>query len=588
MKVIHSDGSIGCCEGEEQLQVLRHSAAHLLAQAILRLWPDASIAGSGVSTDGFYCDADPGSAVIRESDLVRIEEEIRSIAGENLPFRPFALPVQEAWSLLAQHSGTYLPPELSSANGTVTLFRQGEHIELCSGPHIACTKALKAFRLTGLSGAYWQNDSSNKMLARISGTAFVSVAELDAFLEARKAAALRDHRRIGREMGLFQLFDEGTGFPFLLPNGVTLRNTLLDYWRALHRQNGYREISTPIVLHKSLWQTSGHWEHYRETMYTTLIDGEDHCIKPMSCPGGILIYRSRPHSYRELPIRLAELGLVHRNELRGTLHGLFRVRCFTQDDAHIFMRRDQIADELAAVIRLIHQVYADFGFPCRLELSTRPENSMGSDEDWQLATDGLRSALDAQGLAYEINEGDGAFYGPKIDFHLQDSLGRSWQCGTVQLDFQLPQNFGLSYVDEQGLPQQPIMLHRVCFGSVERFIGILTEHYAGRFPLWLAPVQAKVLTVSEKSAGYARLVYETLCRAGIRCEIDTRNEKIGYMIRESQFAERIPCMLIVGEKEMQNGTVSLRSRDDGSIGEMTPEELIRYIRSAGAIPHMQA
>lgn len=585
MKVIHNDGSIGVCEGVEELQALRHSSAQLLAQAMRRLYPGAACAGSGLTDHGFYCDFDCGSTGISESSLARIEEEMRTLVKENLPLKPFLLPLPQALELLQQRSEPWLAALCAKAGAkTVTLCRQGEHIGLYAGPCITYTKALKAFRLTGVSGAYWQGDSRSRMLTRISGTAFPSTEALESFLHQRAAAVLRDHRRIGREMGLFQLFDEGAGFPFFLPNGVTLRNTLIEYWRTLHRRSGYREISTPILLHKSLWQTSGHWDHYRDIMYTTCIDGEDHCIKPMSCPGGILVYRSRPHSYREFPLRLAELGLVHRNELSGTLHGLFRVRCFTQDDAHIFMRQDQIAEEIAGVIRLITGIYQDFGFACAMELSTRPEHSMGSDADWQTATDGLRGALDMLGLPYTVNEGDGAFYGPKIDFHLRDCLDRSWQCGTIQLDLQMPQQFDLTYTDEQGQKQRPVMIHRTCFGSIERFIGILTEHFAGRFPLWLAPVQVRVLAVSQKSIAYAQSVYEILQSAGLRCELDARNEKIGYLIREAQYADRVPYVLIIGEREAAEGTVSVRRRDDGSTVEMALPAFLEAARAEGIHP----
>ncbi|MBP3294177.1 MAG: threonine--tRNA ligase [Clostridia bacterium] len=580
MKVIEMDGRISICEGAEERMVLRHSAAHILAQAVQRLWPGASLAGSAASEKGFFYDFDPGEARISADDLPKIEAEMRVIVKENLPVKLFVLEREAAAGLMRERHEPYRQEQIAELpeNARVCFCRQGEFIDRCDGPHIPYTKGLKAFRLTGVSGAYWKNDSANKMLTRIHGVAFPSQDELDEYEHRQAEAAKRDHRIIGREMDLFQLCDEGPGFPFFLPNGMILREVLTDYWRTIHRKNGYREISTPVILHRSLWETSGHWEHYRDTMYSTVIDGEDYCIKPMSCPGGILVYRNRPHSYRDFPLRLAELGLVHRNELKGTLHGLFRVRCFTQDDAHIFMRKEQIADEIEGVIRLIDEVYRTFGFPYTLELSTRPENSMGSDEDWEAAENGLREALERSGKAYTVNEGDGAFYGPKIDFHLSDSLGRTWQCGTIQLDFQLPQNFELTYTDENGQKQRPVMIHRVCFGSIERFIGILTEHYAGKFPVWLAPVQAKVLLVSEKCGQYAEEVCDALRDAGIRCELDKRKEKIGYMIREAQYVERVPYLLIVGERETADGTVSVRCRDNGAGTVMRPDEFVKKIK----------
>lgn len=580
MKVIHSDGSIGICEGAEEVQVLRHTAAHILAQAVRRLYPSASFAYGPATEKGFYYDIDTGDEKISEEDLAVIEAEMRKIVKENLPIKPFVLSREEAVRLMEEREEPYKLEHIADLpeNERISFYRQGDYMDMCRGPHITYTKGLKAFKLTGVSGAYWKNDSSNKMLTRIYGIAFPTQEELDDYVKQQEEAAKRDHRKIGREMELFLLCDEGPGFPFFLPNGMILRNVLTEYWRAVHRKNGYREISTPILLHRSLWETSGHWTHYKDTMYSSVIDGEDYCIKPMSCPGGVLVYRRQPHSYRDFPLRIAELGLVHRNELKGTLHGLFRVRCFTQDDAHIFMRKDQMADEIAGVIRLIDEVYRAFGFSYTLELSTRPENSMGSDEDWEAATNGLREALERSGKPYTINEGDGAFYGPKIDFHLKDSLGRTWQCGTIQLDFQLPQNFDLVYTDETNQKQRPIMIHRVCFGSIERFIGILTEHYAGKFPVWLAPVQAKVLVVSRKSEAYAEEVYAALCDAGIRCELDKRNEKIGYMIREAQYVERVPYMVIIGEKEAADRTVSVRSRDDGAALVMEPAAFIEKIK----------
>ena len=563
MKGIYKDGSIGIFEGPEELQLLRHTAAHILAQAVKRLYPSAAFAYGPANEKGFYYDVDPGDAVISAEDLPRIEEEMHRICKENLSIKPFVLAKEDACKLMEERREPYKIehiPELSEGED-ISFYRQGEFIDMCRGPHLTYTKALKVFKLTGVSGAYWKNDSKNKMLTRIHGIAFSSQEELDAHMKLLEEAEKRDHRKIGKEMGLFMFSGEALGFPFFLPKGLTLKNALIDYWREIHSREHYVEVSTPMIMNRHLWETSGHWEHYRDIMYSTVIDGEDYCIKPMNCSGGVLIYQSQPHSYRELPIRMGELGLVHRNELRGTLHGVFRVRCFTQDDAHIFMRRDQITEEILGVAHLIDEVYRKFGFSYFVELSTRPESSMGSDEDWEAATNGLKQALEMLGLPYQINEGDGAFYGPKIDFHLKDSLGRTWQCGTIQLDFQIPQNFDLAYIDENGEHQRPIMLHRVCFGSVERFVGILTEHFAGKFPTWLAPVQVKVLPVSEKSGKYAEEVYEALRNAGIRVEMDSRNEKIGYKIREAQTVDRVPYMLIIGQKEVEEGTVSLRRRD---------------------------
>lgn len=580
MKVIYNNGSIGICEGADELEVLRHSAAHIMAQAVKRLYPEAKFGYGPATEKGFYYDIDLGEVKLSEENLSKIEAEMLNIVKENLPLKPFILAREEAVKLMEERGEKYKVQHIADLddNEPISFYRQGEYIDMCRGPHITYTKALKAFKLTGVSGAYWKNDSSNKMLTRIYGTAFISQQELDDFLKLQEEAAKRDHRKIGREMELFMLADEGVGFPFFLPNGLAVKNSLIEYWRQIHYRNGYSEISTPVILSRELWKTSGHWEHYSDIMYSFENDEGQYCIKPMNCPGGVLVYKSKPHSYRELPIRMGELGVVHRNELRGTLHGLFRVRCFTQDDAHIFMRKDQIADEIAGVVNLIDEVYSKFGFKYSLELSTRPENSMGSDEDWEAATDGLKAALEQLGLPYEINEGDGAFYGPKIDFHLKDSIGRTWQCGTIQLDFQLPQNFDLSYINENNQKQRPIMIHRVCFGSIERFIGILTEHYAGKFPVWLAPVQAKVLVVSKKSEEYASKIYSALREAGVRCEFDNRNEKIGYMIREAQYVERVPYMLIIGEKEANDGVISVRNRDNGNTEIMLPESFISKIK----------
>ena len=578
MKVIYNDGKVGECPKEEELHVIRHTAAHVLAQAVKRLYPHASFAYGPATEKGFYYDVDLGDTKLSEADLPAIEQEMREIVKANLPIKPFILSRADALKLMEERHEPYKIEHIADLdeNEPLSFYEQGEYIDMCVGPHLTYTKTLKAFKLTGLSGAYWKNDSKNKMLTRINGTAFATTKELEDFLRLQEEAERRDHRKIGKDMKLFMFEDVGPGFPFFLPNGMIIKNELIEYWRELHAANGYQEISTPLIMNRCLWETSGHWDHYKENMYATRIDDEDYCIKPMNCPGGVMVYANEPHSYRELPMRLAELGIVHRHELKGVLHGLFRVRCFTQDDAHIFMRQDQIAEEISSVIRLIHQVYSKFGFEYTLELSTRPEDSMGSDEDWEAATSGLVNALEQLNLPYTINEGDGAFYGPKIDFHLRDCLGRTWQCGTIQLDFQMPINFNLSYVDENDERPRPIMIHRVCFGSIERFIGILTEHFAGKFPVWLAPLQAKVLLVSKKSEAYATEIYQMLKDAKIRCELDNRNEKIGYMIRQAQYTERVPYMIIIGEKELETKTISVRTRDSKTVS-MTPEEFLEKI-----------
>lgn len=580
MKVIYSNGSVGECAPEEELHVLRHTAAHIMAQAIKRLWPEAKFAYGPATEKGFYYDVDLGDVKLTDEDLAKIESEMKKITKENLPLRSYILPRDEAISLMRDRGEVYKVEHIGdlAPDAEISFFQQGDYVDMCVGPHLTYTKALKAFKIMGQSGAYWKNDKDNKMLTRINGTAFKTQEELDAYLKLLEEAERRDHRRIGREMGLFMLCDEAPGFPFFLPKGVLMKNALMEYWRELHVRENYVEIQTPLIMSRTLWETSGHWDHYKDNMYSTTIDDETFCVKPMNCPGSVLVYRSQPHSYRDLPLRLAEPGIVHRHELRGALHGLFRVRCFTQDDAHIYIRREQIRDEIVGVVHLINEVYTKFGFKYFIELSTRPENSMGSDEDWEAATDGLKNALESLGLPYIVNEGDGAFYGPKIDFHLEDSLGRTWQCGTIQLDFQMPLNFGLEYVDEKGEKQRPIMIHRVVYGSIERFIGILTEHFAGKFPVWLAPTQAKVLLVSEKCAEYGRKVYEALRAAKVRVEIDERNEKIGYMIREAQVVDRVPYMVIVGQKEAEEGTVSIRSRDTGETVTMTLDEFVAKIK----------
>ena len=579
MKVIYSNGSVGECAPEEELHVLRHTAAHIMAQAIKRLWPEAKFAYGPATDKGFYYDVDLGDVKLTDEDLQKIEAEMKKITKENLPLKSYILPRDEAIALMRDRGEIYKVEHIGDLDEgeQISFFQQGDYVDMCVGPHLTYTKALKAFKIMGQSGAYWKNDKNNKMLTRINGTAFKTQEELDAYLKLLEEAERRDHRRIGREMGLFMLCDEAPGFPFFLPKGVLLKNALMEYWRELHVRENYVEIQTPLIMSRTLWETSGHWDHYKDNMYSTTIDDETFCVKPMNCPGSVLVYRSQPHSYRDLPLRLAEPGIVHRHELRGALHGLFRVRCFTQDDAHIYIRREQIRDEIVGVVHLINEVYTKFGFKYFIELSTRPENSMGSDEDWEAATDGLKNALESLGLSYIINEGDGAFYGPKIDFHLEDSLGRTWQCGTIQLDFQMPLNFGLEYVDEKGDKQRPIMIHRVVYGSIERFIGILTEHFAGKFPVWLAPTQAKVLLVSEKCADYGRKVYEALRAAKVRVEIDERNEKIGYMIREAQVVDRVPYMVIIGQKEAEEGTVSIRNRDTGETETMTLEAFIAKI-----------
>ena len=576
MKVIYNDGHVAECPEDEELHVIRHTAAHILAQAVKRLYPEARFAYGPATEKGFYYDVDLGDKKLSDEDLPAIEVEMAKIVKENLPIKPFVLSREDAVKLMEERGETYKVEHIGDLpeDAVLSFYQQGEYIDMCVGPHLTYTKALKAFKLTQLSGAYWKNDKNNIMLTRIGGTAFRTREELEEYNKLMEEAARRDHRRIGKEMNLFMLCDEGPGFPFFLPKGMALKNALIDYWREIHYKANYVEVSTPLIMNRHLWETSGHWDHYKDNMYATKIDGEDYCIKPMNCPGGVMVYRSQPHSYRELPLRVGELGLVHRHELKGALHGLFRVRCFTQDDAHIFMRPDQITDEIIGVVGLINQVYSKFGFDYFVELSTRPENSMGSDEDWEAATNGLIKALEKLNMPYIVNEGDGAFYGPKIDFHLRDSLGRTWQCGTIQLDFQMPLNFGLEYIAEDGSRQRPIMIHRVCFGSIERFIGILTEHFAGKFPTWLAPTQVKVLPVSDKSMDYAKEVYEALREKMIRCELDTRNEKIGYKIREARQVDRVPYMLIIGAKEVETNTVSVRDRDTDETVTMTLDEFL--------------
>lgn len=570
MKIIEHDGSIK--EYDEQdafvLSTLRHTTSHVLAQAIKHLYPDAKLAiGPSIET-GFYYDIDFGDKTISEADLASIESEMKKIVKKCLPMERFTLNREEAIAFMQEREEPYkveLIEDLPEGE-TISFFRQGDFTDLCAGPHLLNTKQVgKAFKLMSIAGAYWRGSEKNKMLTRIYGTAFLTKEELEEYLHMLEEAKRRDHRKLGKELGLFMMNDAGPGFPFFLPNGMKLRNALLDFWREFHAKNDYVEISTPVILNRSLWETSGHWDHYKENMYTTVIDDEDYAIKPMNCPGSILVYQNEPRSYRDFPLRMGELGLVHRHEKSGQLHGLMRVRCFTQDDAHIFITPEQIEDEIARIASMIDQVYKMFGFNYFIELSTRPEDSMGSDEDWAMAEAGLRHALDKIGQPYIVNEGDGAFYGPKIDFHLRDSIGRTWQCGTIQLDFQLPQRFDLEYMGSDGLKHRPIMLHRVCFGSVERFIGILIEHFAGAFPTWLAPTQVEVIPISDKTLDYAKEVLAKLKDAGIRAELDGRSEKMGFKIREAQ-VKKIPYMLVVGPKEAEEGKVAVRSRFAGDEG----------------------
>ena len=551
----------------EGLAALRHTASHVMAQAIKRLWPETKLAIGPSIADGFYYDIDRDEPVTSD-DLAKIEAEMKKIIKEALPLERFELPRAQAIEFMKEKNEPYKVELIEDLpeDAIISFYKQGEFTDLCAGPHLMNTKEVgKAFKLMNIAGAYWRGSEKNKMLTRIYATAFAKKEDLEAYVTMMEEAKKRDHRKLGKELGLFMMSDAGPGFPFFLPKGMILKNTLLDYWREIHKKAGYVEISTPIILNRSLWETSGHWDHYKNNMYTTVIDGEDYAIKPMNCPGGVLVYASEPRSYRDLPLRMGELGIVHRHEKSGQLHGLMRVRCFTQDDAHIFMTPEQIRDEIKNVAGLINQVYSLFGFKYHVELSTRPEDSMGRDEDWELATSSLQGALDDLGLDYVINEGDGAFYGPKIDFHLVDAIGRTWQCGTIQLDFQLPQRFELEYIGADGEKHRPIMIHRVCFGSIERFIGILIEHFAGAFPTWLAPVQVKVLPISEKYEEYAKSVKAALDAADIRSEIDLRSEKIGYKIREAQ-GQKIPYMLVVGQKEQADGTVSVRSRFKGDEG----------------------
>ena len=583
MDVILKDGSRGEQEftDKDGARTFRHTTSHILAQAVKRLYPDTKLAIGPAIEDGFYYDFEFKEPISSE-DFAAIEKEMKKIVKERLPLERFTLSRDEAIAFMKERNEDYKVELIEDLpeDAVISFYRQGEFVDLCAGPHLDNTKYVKAIKLTSLAGAYWRGSEKNKMLTRIYGTSFPDKEQLKEYLDRIEEAKKRDHRKLGKELGIFTLMEEGPGFPFFLPKGMVLKNTLIDYWRKLHEREGYQEISTPIILNRKLWETSGHWDHYRDNMYTTVIDGEDYAVKPMNCPGGMLVYKSQPRSYRDLPLRIGELGLVHRHEKSGQLHGLMRVRCFTQDDAHIFMTREQITDEIKGVMRLIDEVYSRFGFSYHVELSTRPEDSMGSDEDWELATDALREALNETGRDYVVNEGDGAFYGPKIDFHLTDSLGRTWQCGTIQLDFQLPQRFEAEYMGADGEKHRPIMIHRVVYGSIERFIGILIEHYAGKFPVWLAPVQVKILPISEKFFGFGEEILKKLKDAGIRCEMDQRDEKIGYKIRSAQM-EKVPYMLIVGQKEEETGTVSVRSRDDGDLGSQELDAFIQKVVEEG-------
>ena len=556
----------------------RHTTSHIMAQAIKRLYPDTKLAIGPSIEDGFYYDIDRETPLVAE-DLEKIEAEMKKIVKEDLPIKQYTMPRSEAIAYFKEKDEPYKVELIEDLpeDAVISFYSQGEFTDLCAGPHLMSTKPVKAFKLTSLAGAYWRGSEKNKMLQRVYGTSYPKKAELEEYLHMMEEAKKRDHRKLGKELGLFMMREEGPGFPFFLPKGMELKNQLLDYWREIHKKAGYVEISTPIMLSRHLWETSGHWDHYKDNMYTTVIDDEDFAIKPMNCPGGILVYESEPRSYRDLPLRMGELGLVHRHEKSGQLHGLMRVRCFTQDDAHIFMTPEQVRDEIKGVVKLINEVYSLFGFKYHVELSTRPEDSMGSDEDWDMATKALRGALDDLGLPYVVNEGDGAFYGPKIDFHLEDSIGRTWQCGTIQLDFQLPLRFNLEYTRADGEKHRPIMIHRVIFGSIERFIGILIEHFAGAFPTWLAPVQVKVLPISDKYMDYAQKVLDELNNSGVRAEIDTRAEKIGYKIREAQM-KKIPYMLVVGAKEEEDGLVSVRSRFEGDEGQKTLADFLAAIK----------
>ncbi len=584
MKVLQNNNEVMEVKFEELegKKAFWHTSAHVLAQAVKRLYPETKCAIGPAIENGFYYDFE-FAFPFSDEHLSAIEEEMKKIVKESLSLQVSEKSKEEAIAYMEQANEPYkleLIRELAD-DVRISFYKQGEYEEFCAGPHISNVCKIKAIKLLSVAGAYWRGDEKNPMLTRIYGISFPKASQLEEYLHLLEEAKARDHRKLGKELGIFTIFDEGPGLPVFLPKGMVLKSLLIDYWRKIHRKEGYVEVSTPIMLERSLWETSGHWDHYRETMYSLQVEDEDYAIKPMSCPGGMLVYKLQPKSYKELPIRMAELGLVHRNEKSGTLHGLMRVRSFTQDDAHIFMREDQVMDEIQGVMRLIDKVYAKFGFSYQIELSTRPENSIGSDEDWELATKALEQAVVGLGKSYVVNEGDGAFYGPKLDFHLKDSLGRTWQCGTIQLDFQLPQRFGIEYIGADGEKHRPIMLHRVVFGSIERFIGILIEHYAGKFPAWLAPVQVKILPVSDKYMDYAKEVAEKLEDADVRVELDLRNEKLGYKIREARM-DKVPYMVIVGENEEKNGSVSVRQRDaevdKQELGEMSLGDLVELVK----------
>ncbi len=559
-------------QDEDGRWAYHHTASHVLAQAVKRLYPNVKLAIGPAIENGFYYDFDVDTPFTPE-DLEKLEKEMAKIQQENLPLERFELPREEAMRYMDEKGEPYKVELIRDLpeDAVISFYRQGEFVDLCAGPHVASTGKVKNCKLMSVAGAYWRGSEKNKMLQRIYGTAFEKKADLDAYLTMLEEAKKRDHRKLGKELGLFTIMDEGPGFPFFLPKGMVLKNTLIDYWREVHKRYGYVEISTPMILNRQLWETSGHWFHYKDNMYTTVIDDEDYAIKPMNCPGGMLVYKTEMHSYRDLPLRMGELGLVHRHELSGALHGLFRVRCFTQDDAHIFMTWEQMKDEIKNVMRLFDEVYSTFGLSYQIELSTMPEDHMGDEKDWEFATNTLRDAVVEMGKDYEVNEGDGAFYGPKLDFHLSDCLGRTWQCGTIQLDMQLPERFDLEYVGADGAKHRPVMIHRVVFGSIERFIGVITEHFAGAFPTWLAPVQVKVLPITDRAAERCVEVQKALEAHGVRVETDLRNEKIGFKIREAQM-QKIPYMLVLGDKEVEQGLVSVRSRKDGDLGTSTLDD----------------
>ena len=566
-------------ENEEYRRTYWHTCSHILAQAVKRLYPEVKLAIGPSIDNGFYYDMDSPFPFTPEI-MEQIEGEMRKICKEKLKLERFELPREEALKFMEERNEPYKVELINDLpeDAVISFYRQGEFTDLCAGPHLDSTGRVKgnAIKLTACNGSYWRGDASGKALQRVYGTCFMKKEELDQYLQRIEEAKKRDHRKIGKELGLFMLTDEGPGFPFFLPKGMVLKNTLIDYWREVHKRYGYVEVSTPMILNRQLWETSGHWFHYKQNMYTTLIDGEDYAIKPMNCPGGMLVYKSEPHSYRDLPLRVGELGVVHRHELSGALHGLFRVRCFTQDDAHIFMTWDQMKDEIKNVARLFDEVYSLFGLPYEIELSTMPEDHMGDEKDWKFAQETLKEAITEMGKSYVINEGDGAFYGPKLDFHLQDSLGRTWQCGTIQLDMQLPERFELEYTGADGEKHRPVMIHRVVFGSIERFIGVITEHFAGAFPTWLSPVQVKVMPITDRTADYAKAVADKLSALGVRVETDLRNEKIGYKIREAQM-QKLPYMLVVGDKEAEAGTVSVRTRGGVDLGAMPLDDFAAKI-----------